>query len=187
MMNAAQRKPVLEPERHSDVDGLVRLAQSGDTAAFEQLYRVHVGRVYAICIRMIGDGDRAAELTQDVFVRVWRMIGSFRGDSAFASWLHRVAVNVVLVELRTERRRTQRVLIVDELEDTAHTMHCSPDPSIDLEKAIAGLPPKARAILVLHDIEGYRHDEIAEQMGVAVGTCKAQLHRARSLLREVLK
>jgi RNA polymerase sigma-70 factor (ECF subfamily) len=146
-----------------------------------------VGRIYALCLRTCGDASRAEELTQDVFVRTWQVIGSFRGESAFSSWLHRVAVNVVLTDFRAEKRRTARVAGTDDLEpfDDAERLS-EPGVAIDLENAIGKLPPQARITFVLHDIEGYRHEEIAEQMGIAVGTSKAQLHRARKLLREVL-
>ena len=170
------------------IPDLVHRAQKGDVRAFEELYREHVGRVFAVCLRMVGNSRRAEELTQDAFVRVWEMIGSFRGESAFSSWLHRVAVNVVLVDIRSSKRYQSRVESTDDLES-----HDQPDGGrshgerLDLEKAIAGLPPQARAIFVLYDIEGFKHEEIAEQMGLAVGTTKAQLHRARRLLREVLE
>ena len=164
----------------------MRLAQGGDKKAFELLYREHEGRVYGVCLRIVSDTNRAEELTQDVFVRVWKTIASFRGESAFSSWLHRVAVNVVLVGLRTEKRYQTRVATVDDLEPFEQTDHSAPGEAIDLEAAISALPKQARAIFVLHDIEGYRHEEIAEQMGLAVGTTKAQLHRARKLLREAL-
>lgn len=175
------------PEREPNIPEVVRLAQAGDTRAFEQLYREHEGRVYAVCLRIIADRTRAEELTQDVFVRVWETLASFRGESAFSSWLHRVAVNVVLVDIRTERRYQNRVATVEDLEVYDHPAP-SPHPgtSLDLEDAIRTLPPQARAIFVLHDIEGFRHEEIAEQLGLAVGTSKAQLHRARRLLREAL-
>lgn len=161
--------------------------QGGDRRAFEQLYRLHVGRVYALCLRIAADSGRAEELTQDVFVRVWEMIGSFRGESAFSSWLHRVTVNVVLVDIRSNRRRSARVFVTDDLTayDTTET-ESPPGAALDLESAIASLPPQARTTFVLHDIEGYRHEEIAELMGLATGTSKAQLHRARKLLKEVL-
>lgn len=167
---------------------VVLLAQSGDVAAFERLYREHEGHVYAVCFRIVADRARAEELTQDVFVRVWTMLSSFRGESAFSSWLHRVAVNVVLADLRTVKRYQQRVTTVDNLEpyDLGARL-VPPGETIDLEAAIARLPKQARAIFVLHDIEGYRHEEIAGQLGLAVGTTKAQLHRARKLLREALE
>ncbi len=165
---------------------LVRRAQQGDVRAFEELYRANVRRVFAVCWRMTGDGTRAEELVQDVFVRAWEKLGSFRGDSAFSSWLHPLAVNVALTERRTKRRHDARVTAVEEPADYAEPHTPRPDAGIDLERAIATLPPGAREVFVLHDVEGLRHDEIAERMGVATGTSKAQLHRARRLLRERL-
>lgn len=166
---------------------LVQRAQAGDTSAFEALYRAHVGRVYAVCLRMTADETRAVDLTQDTFVRAWQRLGSFRGESAFSSWLHRVAVNVVLVALRSERRRTARVQTTDDL-DAFDAPGCNPTPgtAMDLEQAIAALPPQARTVLVLHDVEGYRHHEIADMMDIATGTSKAHLHRARRLLKRFL-
>lgn len=171
-----------------DIPDIVQRAQRGDTRAFEQLYREHCGRVYAVCLRIAADRGRAEELTQDVFVRAWDSLTSFRGDSAFSSWLHRIAVNAVLVDLRTRKRYMARVESTDDLVRFDRTGNeFSWGEHLDLEKAIAALPPQARAIFILHDIEGYRHEEIAEQMELAVGTSKAQLHRARRLLREALK
>lgn len=174
------------PTRH--IPPLVAATQSGDKKAFEELYHEHAGRVYALCLRLVADTNRAAELTQDVFVRVWQSVSGFKGESLFSSWLHRVTVNVVLMELRTEKRRTARIFTTGSLEhlDAAYTPP-SPGSAIDLEHAIAALPPQARIVFVLHDIEGYKHEEIAAQMGIAIGTTKAQLHRARSILKEVLK
>ena len=168
-------------------DLTVRRAQEGDTAAFEQLYRDNVGRVYALCLRLSGDSVKAQELTQDVFVRAWEKLGGFQGKSAFSTWLHRLAVNVVLGDRRSEGVRVHRVYSTDEPEKFDMPAR-SPDPgtAMDLERAIAQLPPGARAVFVLHDVEGYRHEEIATMQGTAVGTCKAQLHRARKLLREAL-
>ena len=172
----------------SDAAGLVHRAQNGDQAAFEQLYREHVGRVYAICLRIVANAPRAQELTQDAFVRAWRMIGTFRGESAFSSWLYRLTVNVVWGDLRAKRRRTARVMITDDLTPYDKTENMSmPGTAVDLENAIAALPPQARTIFVLHDVEGYRHEEIAELMGLSEGTSKSQLHRARKLLRETLE
>ena len=166
----------------------IRRAQRGDRAAFEQVYRENVGRVYALCLRTCGNPSRAGELTQDVFVRTWEMIGSFRGDSAFSSWLHRLTVNLVLSDFRTTKRRTARVMGTNDLEAFDKSDEAiEPGGAIDLEDAISKLPPRARLTFVLHDIEGYRHEEIAEHMGLAIGTCKAQLHRARKLLREALE
>jgi len=168
----------------------VALATRGDRRAFERLYGAHVNRVYSLCVRMVGDRTRAEELTQDAFVRAWEKLGQFRGDSAFGTWLHRLAVNVVLNDRQTERRRRDRQ--DDGIEDMDAIAHGDARPapvpglSIDLEQAIAGLPPGARKVFVLHDVQGYTHEEIAEMLGVTSGGCKAQLHRARMLLREAL-
>ena len=170
-------------------DLTVRRAQEGDTGAFEQLYRDNVGRVHALCLRLSGDSGRAEELTQDVFVRAWERLGSFQGKSAFSTWLHRLAVNVVLGDRRSEGVRVHRIFATDEpekFEAPGDGMRHDPGLGMDLERAIAQLPPGARAVFVLHDVEGYRHEEIAKMHGTAVGTCKAQLHRARRLLREAL-
>ncbi len=169
------------------LDLTVRRAQQGETAAFEQLYREHVGRVYALCLRLAGDRGRAEELTQDVFVRAWEKLGTFQGKSAFGTWLHRLAVNLVLGDRRSESVRVHRVFGTDQPE-AFETPGRPPDPiaAMDLERAIATLPRGARTVFVLHDVEGYRHDEIAAMQGSAVGTSKAQLHRARRLLREAL-
>jgi RNA polymerase sigma-70 factor, ECF subfamily len=170
------------------LDGTVQRAQQGDVAAFETLYRDNVDRVFALCLRMTGDGGRAEELTQDVFVRAWEKLPTFEGKSAFSTWLHRLAVNVVLGSRRAEGIRIGKVFSTDDL--TAYeTPGRMPEPghAMDLERAIAQLPPGARAVFVLPDVEGYKHEEIAELHGLAVGTCKAQLHRARRLLREALE
>lgn len=169
---------------------IVRQAQAGDRSAFERIYRENVGRVHALCLRLCGDPARAEELTQDVFVRAWRRLGTFRGDSAFSTWLHRLAVNEVYQAFRSERRRHARVMATDDLSVYEHANpEAVPRPGrrIDLEEAIRALPPGARTAFVLHDIEGYKHREIAELTGQAIGTSKAQLHRARKLLREALE
>ena len=166
---------------------LVRRAAGGDVAAYESLYRVHVGRVHALCLRMAREGSEAEELVQDVFVRVWERLGSFRGDSAFGTWLHRVAVNTVIEALRARGRWRERMADAADpadIPDTAFQRVAGAD--LDLERAIATLPPRARLVFVLHDIEGHKHREIADMTGTAVGTCKAHLHRARSLLRAAL-
>jgi len=173
-------------------DDLVARAQAGDQTAFRDLYRQHAGRVYALCLRLTGDGRAAEERTQDVFVRLWDKLRTFRGDSAFSSWLHRLAVNVVLNEQRATWRREKRVMPVetpDEVVGAQHAAHLPGGPglSIDLERAIAELPDGAREVFVLFDIEGYGHGEIAQLTGIAEGTSKAQLFRARRLLREKLE
>ena len=170
-----------------DIASLVARVQAGEIAAFEQLYRRHVDRVYALCLRMAGHAGRAKELTQDVFVRCWERIGSFRGESAFATWLHRVAVNLILEQYRAAGRREKRVETVADLEALPNAaLSGSVDQRLDLEAAIAALPPKARRVFVLHDIEGYTHEEIARLTGSAPGTMRAHLHRARQLLMERL-
>jgi RNA polymerase sigma-70 factor (ECF subfamily) len=157
--------------------------------AFEVLYRAHAGRVFGLCLRMTADQQQAKELTQDVFVRAWEGLTAFRGDSAFGSWLHRIAVNVVLMGARADRRRLARVALAGDLEDDTVdglAMTVDVEQSIDLERAIAALPPGARRVFVLHDVHGYRHEEIARITGNAEGTLRAQLHRARRLLMEAL-
>lgn len=167
---------------------LVHRAQSGDLVAFEQLYHEHADRVYALALRMVANVDQAEDLTQEAFIRAWKHLGSFRGDSSFSTWLHRVTVNVVIEKRRSAGRREQREMGVEEIGDFEKPAPPRmPDNAIDLERAIAGLPPGARRVFVLHDVEGYKHEEIAELTGSAVGTTKAQLHRARRLLREALK
>jgi RNA polymerase sigma-70 factor (ECF subfamily) len=166
----------------------IALARRGDREAFGNLYRSHVGRVYGLCFRLSGRRETAEELTQEVFIRVWKKLSSFRFESAFSSWLYRLTVNVVLAELRSAARR--RVMSVPGEEVSALPEATRPGPpgaAIDLESAIASLPLGARTVFVLHDIEGYRHDEIARLTGLARGTSKAQLHRARKLLRERLE
>lgn len=166
---------------------LVAQACRGDEGAFEQLYRAHVGRVHALTLRLTDDARHAEELTQDVFVRAWERLASFRGESAFGTWLHRLAVNVVLGDRRSAWRRVRRVTPAgDLLELEAEVRAVPPGLRLDLDTAIAGLPPGARTVFVLHDIEGYDHGEIAGLTGIAVGTSKAQLFRARRLLREAL-
>jgi RNA polymerase sigma-70 factor (ECF subfamily) len=172
----------------SGTSDVIRRAQSGDTDAFEILYKEHSPRVFALCLRLCG-GTRAeaSELMQDVFIRAWRGLGSFRGESAFSSWLHRLAVNAMLEAARSDKRRTARVLpMEDPASIGAMALSESPDLQMDLERAIARLPEGARMAFVLHEIEGYKHEEIAAQLGVAPGTVKAQLHRARKLLIQAL-
>jgi RNA polymerase sigma-70 factor (ECF subfamily) len=167
---------------------VVRQAQARDMEAFEQLYRVHVGRVHAICLRMTANVTRAEEMTQKAFLTVWEKLPHFRGESAFSSWLHRIAVNTVLADFRAESRRRQRVFGTEDpaIFETAPRASCA-GIRLDLEQAIAALPPQARTVFVLHDVEGWQHNEIARELGVATGTSKAQLHRARKLLQEALQ
>ena len=167
---------------------LVRRAQEGDATAFEQLYRTNVRRIYALCYRLAGEATLAEELAQDVFVKAWQKLASFRLESAFSSWLYPIAVNVALSERRARRRRTARITSTDDLTpfEKPKRAAAGPETGFDLERALALLPEGARAVFVLHDVEGYRHEEIGRLTGVATGTSKAQLHRARKLLREAL-
>lgn len=170
-------------------NSLVRLAISGDMQAFEAIYRRHASRIHGVIMRLVGGhGVRAEDLTQEAFVRAWQALPKFRFESAFATWLHRLAVNTALMELRT--RRAQPLFDDDEerLDDLGMADSAGQHTalSMDLERAVATLPPRARAVLVLYDVEGWKHEEIASELGMAVGSSKAQLHRARQLLRERL-
>lgn len=171
----------------SDSD-LIRKAQTGDVGAFESLYRKHVGRIYALCLRMVADPARAEDLAQEAFLRAWQKLRSFRGRSAFSTWLHRLAVNVVLSEMRSRGRGSIQSTTPEQLQAVPDPRPQRwPDTGVDLERAIAALPEQARLVFVLHDVEGYRHREIGRLLGIAIGTSKAHLHRARRILREVLE
>ncbi len=168
---------------------LARLASGGDMPAFEALYRRHLGRVHGVIARLVGGaGARAEDLTQEAFVRAWQALPGYRFESRFSTWLHRLAVNTALMELRSRRSRPGE----DEDESVFDTLGAADSAGhgtalrTDLERAVATLPPRARAVLVLHDVEGWKHEEIATELGMAVGSSKAQLHRARGLLRQRL-
>jgi RNA polymerase sigma-70 factor (ECF subfamily) len=163
----------------------VRRAQQGDVGAFEQLYRAYAATMYALCRRMVGDEREARDLVQDVFVRAWQRLPTFQGHSALGTWLHRLAVNVVLEHLRSAKRESLR--FIDD--DDALPMPAADrqlDASMDIERALAQLPAGARSVFVLHDIHGYSHDEIAQMTGIAAGTARAQLWRARRALMRLL-
>jgi RNA polymerase sigma-70 factor (ECF subfamily) len=166
----------------------VALAAAGDRIAFERLYHTHANRVFSLCARMVSDRNRAEELTQDVFVRAWDKLHLFRGESAFGTWLHRMTVNVVLNDRKTEGRQRSRFEDDEDGDgvDGLAARSVTPGDRMDLEMAIAKLPKGARRVFLLHDVEGYKHEEIAEMLGVTAGATKAQLHRARMLLREAL-
>lgn len=171
------------------VDADVALAAQGDIDAFERLYRANVGRVRAVCLRMCGRADEADEMTQEAFVRAWERLSTFRGGAAFSTWLHRLAVNVVLSSWRARSRRPETLVPAEDLDEPAPP---SDGPTrtgdrLDLERAIRALPRGARTVFLLHDVEGWKHREIAERIGTTVGTSKAQLHRARRLLQETLR
>lgn len=171
-----------------DADAADHVAQaaSGDVCAFERLYRAHLSRVHSLVRRMAGGRD-ADELTQDVFVRVWQKLSSFRGDSAFTTWLHRLTVNVVIERFRTETARRKRLRDGEDIFETLAAPGRSGDLSMDFEAALVKLPDGAREIFVLHDVEGYKHHEIATLLDISAGTSKAQLHRARMMLRKHLR
>jgi RNA polymerase sigma-70 factor, ECF subfamily len=185
--------PLAEPHAARHLEGisteaLVERARDGDARAFEALYRRSVGRVYALCLRMARDSQRAEELTQDVFVRAWQHLESFRGESRFTTWLHRLAVNVVLQDGRSKGRRESREEVMAEPEVHGRQgRRETPGLRLDLERAIAALPDGARTVVVLRDVYGYKYDEIASMQGVALGTVKAQIHRARRMIRERLE
>jgi len=167
----------------------VALAAGGDRQAFERLYRTHANRVFSLCSRMSGSRAKGEELTQDVFVRTWEKLPQFRGESAFSTWLHRLAVNVVLNARKTEGKQASRTDQSDVDDERWDEVARAPFhiERMDLTKAIAKLPAGARKVFVFHDVEGYKHEEIAEMLGITSGGSKAQLHRARLLLREALE
>ena len=174
------------------LDRLIQLAAEGDVTAFEEVYRTHYRRVYNKCLRLTRNAFDAEDLTQDVFIHLYRKLKTFRGESAFTTWLHRLTVNVVLNARKSEGRTRTRF---EENDDEAGGMDAhagvvgtplAPGDLLDLEEAVTRLPPGARRVFVLHDVEGYKHEEIAEMLGVTSGATKAQLHRARLLLREAL-
>ena len=186
--------------RKAQGDGLseaeaIDRAKQGDAEAFEVLYSLHKRRVYSLCLRMTANTAEAEDLTQEAFLQLFRKIGTFRGESAFSTWLHRMAVNVVLMQLR------KKSLPVVPLEETLETEEEAPKKelgaqdtvlagSVDrlqLQRAVAALPPGYRTIFVLHDVEGYEHNEIAGLVGCSIGNSKSQLHKARLKLRDLLK
>lgn len=165
----------------------IAAACAGDMGAFESLYREHVGRIHALCRRMAPEGADVEGLTQEVFVRAWEKLSGFRREAELGTWLHRIAINTVLNHRRSRSRRPQgqpqaNVTALEVLADDRPPV----GGDVDLERAIGGLPERARMVFVLHDVEGYRHEEIAKLMDLAPGTSKSQLHRARKLLREAL-
>ena len=191
----ARTRPT-EPVAWTEAEA-IRRAQAGDPAAFDYLYQLHSRRVYALCLRMVSNPADAEDLTQEAFLQLFRKIGTFRGESAFSTWLHRMTVNVVLMRLR------KKTLPTDSLEETLEPDAESSGPKrdvgapdlrlsgavdrVNLERSIEKLPPGYRTVFVLHDVQGYEHNEIAGIMGCSVGNSKSQLHKARTRLRELLQ
>jgi RNA polymerase sigma-70 factor (ECF subfamily) len=169
-----------------DERALIKKAQRSDARAFEALYKLHIDRVYGICLRMTGNVSEAEDCAQEAFIQAWKKMGKFRGDSAFSTWLHRVAVNTVLGRIRKSKREQDRIMAVT---DTAPPTVATGDTGElrDLSEAVDRLPQGARNVFVLHAVYGYSHDETGEMLGIATGTSKAQLHRAKRLLAQQLK
>ena len=170
----------------SKENGCIRRAQTGDSVAFEELYRMHVGKVHGLCLRMTGNVAEAEDCTQEAFIQAWSKLNNFRGESAFGTWLHRVAVNTVLGRMRKSRREQDRIRAVSEIAQAPEAIGDNGGLR-DLEQAIDELPSGARHVFVLHAVYGYSHDETGGMLGIASGTSKAQLHRARRLLAQQLK
>lgn len=168
----------------TQADRDVERATSGDAEAFERLYRATVARIHGLARRMAGD-DLADDLTQEVYVRAWKKLGTFRGEASFGTWLHRLAVNLILSRRESVRKREAR-LLGESWMDSLRARAASPGLKVDLEGALRRLPDGARQVFVLYDVEGYSHDEVARAMGITTGTSKSQLHRARMLLRRYL-
>ena len=200
-MTTAQPSPnrvnaTQSPRSATEADA-IRLAQAGDATAFEHLYQLHSRRVYALCLRMVGNPSDAEDLMQEAFLQLFRKIGTFRGESAFSTWLHRMTVNVVLMRLR------KKSLPAASLEETTEPDEETGGPRkdigapdlrlsgavdrVNLERSIEKLPPGYRTVFVLHDVQGFEHNEIAGIMGCSVGNSKSQLHKARTRLRELLQ
>jgi RNA polymerase sigma-70 factor (ECF subfamily) len=172
--------------------GLAQAAAAGDMQAFDELYQRHSRRVYSLCLRMTGNVSEAEDLTQEVFIQLFRKIGSFRGESAFTTWLHRLTVNQVLMHFR--KRSVKLEQTTDEGDTPVQIVRGTENPNampvvdrIALDKAIKQLPPGYRTVFILHDIEGHEHEEIARMLGCSVGTSKSQLHKARMKLRDLLR
>jgi len=179
-MASAPLKPV------ADEDAWIRRAQRSDARAFEALYRLHVDKVYGLCLRMTGNVSEAEDCTQEAFIQAWNKMMKFRGDSAFSTWLHRIAVNTVLGRIRKSKREQDRVQAVNDVYTTRVATGDNGELR-DLAEAVDRLPERARHVFILHAVYGYSHDEAASMLGIAAGTSKAQLHRARRLLVQQLE
>ena len=166
---------------------LIARAQGGDTRAFEALYREHVDRVYGLCLRMTGNVTEAEDCAQEAFIQAWNKLAKFRGDSAFGTWMHRIAVNAVLGRIRKSKREQDRIQVVADTTLSSPVSVADNGELRDLSEAIDRLPEGARHVFVLSAVYGYSHEESSDMLGIAVGTSKAQLHRARRLLVQQLK
>jgi RNA polymerase sigma-70 factor, ECF subfamily len=196
MKTAPAQRPPYKPD-HASLRKAISLAQQGDGSAFELLYQLHCKRVYALCLRMVGVASEAEELTQEAFLQVFRKIHTFRGESAFSTWLHRLTANIVLMHFRKKK------LISNPFEDTNTTDEESDGarlelPAVDLrlaglfdrldlQIAMDRLPKGCKAVFLLHDVQGYQHNEIAKLLGFSTGASKSQLHKARKRLRSYLR
>ncbi|MDH3430409.1 MAG: RNA polymerase sigma factor [Gammaproteobacteria bacterium] len=174
-----------KPEITDEADWIAR-AQRSDARAFESLYRMHVDKVYGLCLRMTGNVAEAEDCTQDAFIQAWNKLDRFRGDSAFATWLHRIAVNAVLGRMRKSKRETERIQVATEMPSSPLSAADTGELR-DLSDAVDRLPQGARHVFVLYAVYGYSHDEAGKMLGIAPGTSKAQLHRARRLLAQQLE
>ncbi|MGE0132480.1 MAG: RNA polymerase sigma factor [Blastocatellales bacterium] len=187
MNNAA---PTSLPASLSDYE-LAQASGRGDMKAFETIYERHHRRVYSLCLRMVANATEAEDLAQEVFIQLFRKIGSFRGESAFTTWLHRLTVNHVLMHFRKRGVRLEKTTEEGEIGEIQDYLQAAAErprfvDRIALDKAISELPPGYRTVFVLHDVEGFEHEEVADMLGVSIGTSKSQLHKARMRLRELL-
>lgn len=164
----------------------LKAAKQGDTQAFQHIYEMHVDRVYPICFRLCADKSQAEDATQEVFIQLWKSLANYKGDSQFSTWLHSLATNVTISYLRRQKNWWQRMFSLDHSDISQQSADSSTDIS-ELERHIVKLPERARVVFVLHAIDGYRHEEIANLLNIAIGTSKAQFHRAKQLLGEWLE
>ncbi len=176
----------VRPGVTADERTLIRQAQHSDARAFEALYKLHIARVYGVCLRMTGNVSEAEDCAQEAFIQAWKKLQKFRGDSAFSTWLHRIAVNSVLGRMRKSKREQERIMVV--ADDEPPRLETGDSGELrDLSDAVERLPEGARNVFVLHAVYGYSHEETGEMLGIATGTSKAQLHRAKRLLVQQLK
>ena len=182
----SQAMATADTDAYADERALIKRAQRSDAQAFEALYRLHIDRVYGICLRMTGNVSEAEDCAQEAFIQAWNKMQKFRGDSAFSTWLHRIAVNSVLGRMRKSKREQDRIMAVA---DTTTPTFVTGDTGElrDVSEAVDRLPEGARNVFILHAVYGYSHDETGEMLGIATGTSKAQLHRAKRLLAQQLK